>query len=198
MVITPSSHISYKVCAVGELGAGRHSWIDWIRAERGGYKTPMPFGTSISRIRLQGKVDSALIELKLFLWDVRAARWEDRDAIPVEYYNGSQGLLAFASATDGDLIKHIAKWHDRVYATAGAIPTVYVVTKADLLEQPAQSELEKKLRAELGKPVFLTSIRQQQFDPRSPLLQLGKELLEKTLRADGAGWSALEVTYCGV
>lgn len=147
--------IAIKVVIVGNGAVGKSSMIQ--RYCKGTFTKE--YKKTIGVDFLERQIECEGEEVRLMLWDT--AGQEEFDAITKAYYRGAQACVLAFSVTDRDSFEAIHSWKKKVEDECGAIPTILVQNKIDLMEQSViePEEVEMLSRA-LGCRLMLTSVKE--------------------------------------
>lgn len=146
-----------KVCVVGDGAVGKTSLI--IRYTEGHFRESyiMTVGTSFAVKELE--FGDTLVRLQL--WDL-AGQPHFSSVRPV-FYRGAAGIILVFDVTRRHTFDSLSAWYTEVSQVTGAVPSVLLANKMDLIDQRQVSVEEGKAYAErLGWGYFETSAKQGQ------------------------------------
>lgn len=121
--------IQKKVCMVGIYGTGKTSLVQRYIHSIFSAKYHSTVGVKIDR--KQVKVGTT--DVNLLLWDVEG-RTADQD-IPASYLRGAHAVFYVADGTRRETYEQLYELRDHVRASAGDVPSIVALNKADLKEQ---------------------------------------------------------------
>jgi small GTP-binding protein len=146
-----------KVCVVGDGAVGKTSLI--IRYTEGHFRESyiMTVGTSFAVKELT--FGDTLVRLQL--WDL-AGQPHFSSVRPV-FYRGAAGIILVFDVTRRPTFDAIPAWYTEVSTVTGAVPTVLLANKVDLVDQRQTSTEEGMAYAQqLGWGYFETSAKEGQ------------------------------------
>ena len=144
-----------KVCVVGDGAVGKTSLI--IRYTEGHFRESyiMTVGTSFAVKELN--FGDTLVRLQL--WDL-AGQPHFSSVRPV-FYRGAAGVILVFDVTRRQTFDNIPGWYDEVSGVTGAVPSVLIANKVDLIDQRQVTTEEGMAYAQqLGWGYFETSAKE--------------------------------------
>jgi small GTP-binding protein len=143
--------IQKKVCMLGAHGVGKTSLVRRYVHSIFSEKYHSTIGVKIDKREVQ--VDDRLV--KLLLWDV--AGEESNFSIPPSYMVGAAGGLLVIDGTRRETVETACDIFERLRSTAGDIPVVIVLNKADLADEWEIEDVS--LKCFEGRPVLKSSAK---------------------------------------
>ncbi len=124
-----------KVCLVGESGVGKTSLIRRFVLDTYGDTYIKTIGTKITRREvLVFPPGGRAVDVNLVIWDIMGDPGF-RDLLQDAYFQGARGVLAVADVTRAQTLPALGSWIDTARGTAGSVPVVTAVNKADLVDE---------------------------------------------------------------
>ncbi len=159
----PASHatvLKSKICLVGEQSVGKTSLI--LRFVHGVFNESyirtmgaMAFKKTVDLDSVRGRA----VRVDLSVLDIMGNR-TFLQLFQEAYFLGAGGILAVADLTHRSTLEALVEWVESVESTAGRLPTVLVLNKADLAsaEEVGASEIEEVAK-KLGSAHLRTSAK---------------------------------------
>ena len=121
--------IQKKVCLVGVFATGKTSLVRRFVYSKFSEKYHSTVGVKIDR----KTVDIGGVGVSLLLWDLEG---QDKfQSVQASYLRGSSGIIFVADGTRRETLTELNDLQTQVEETAGAVPSVVAVNKADLEDQ---------------------------------------------------------------
>lgn len=145
--------ISKKVCMLGGFSVGKTSLVERYVHSIFSEKYLSTVGVKISKKNLA--LDGT--DVTLVLWDL-----EGKDAyanVNLSYLRGAMGFFAVADGTRKETLEAAVTLRQTALKTAGDIPSILLVNKADMREQWEITDAMLAPLAQQGVQILLTSAK---------------------------------------
>lgn len=173
-----------KVCLIGEARVGKTSLIRQFVLNEFDERYLTTVGTNITKKTVQLKIPQAdlVVDMDLVIWDIMGQR-EYRDLLAGRYFEGAQGLLAVADATQQETLDALFDWIDRADRVASQIPVVVAMNKADLLESTEPAERAARGLAEAFNGDYLVTSAKTGANVEKVFLRLATMIATREIAA---------------
>jgi small GTP-binding protein len=145
--------IQKKICMLGTFAVGKTSLVQRFVESIYSDKYHTTVGVKIDKKLV--KVDER--EMMLLLWDIEGA--ETAHELRKSYLRGAAGYLLVADGTRNDTLYKALEMQERAQDTIGAVPYVFLINKADLIDEWDIDERESAALTEKGWHVIRTSAK---------------------------------------
>jgi len=140
-----------KVCMLGSFGVGKTSlvqrFVKSIFSEK--YHTTLGVKVDKKELQVEGQ------DVTMMLWDIHGE--EALKKVKMSYLRGASGYLLVIDGTRKETIDVALELRQRVNDEIGPLPLVFVLNKADLVDDWEITEGMEKGLAETGFPVLRSS-----------------------------------------
>jgi small GTP-binding protein len=145
--------IQKKICMLGTFAVGKTSLVQRFVESIYSDKYHTTVGVKIDKKLV--KVDEQ--EMMMLLWDIEGA--ETAHELRKSYLRGAAGYLLVADGTRNDTLYKALEIHERAQETIGPVPYVFLINKADLIDEWDIDERENTALVEKGWSIIRTSAK---------------------------------------
>lgn len=145
--------IQKKICMLGTFAVGKTSLVQRFVESIYSDKYHTTVGVKIDKKLV--KVDEQ--EMMMLLWDIEGA--ETAQELRKSYLRGAAGYLLVADGTRNETLYKALEIHNRAQETLGAVPYVFLINKADLIDEWDIDEREFDALTEKGWHTIRTSAK---------------------------------------
>ena len=145
--------IQKKICMLGTMAVGKTSLVQRFVQSIYSDKYHTTVGVKIDKKLVQ--VDQQ--EMMLLLWDVEGA--ESAHELRKSYLRGAAGYLLVADGTRRDTLYKALLIQTRAQETVGMVPFVFLINKADLVNEWDVDERETEALTQKGWHIIQTSAK---------------------------------------
>lgn len=145
--------IQKKICMLGTFAVGKTSLVQRFVESIYSDKYHTTVGVKIDKKLV--KVDER--EMMMLLWDIEGA--ETAHELRKSYLRGAAGYLLVADGTRNDTLYKALEIHERAQEAIGAVPYVFLINKADLIDEWDIDERENAALVEKGWHIIRTSAK---------------------------------------
>jgi len=159
--MTETKHVKTKVCLVGDNGVGKTSLIQRFVLDQFDDRYLVTIGTKVTTkdVQIYHPAQDVRIELNMAIWDIMGQEGF-REILRDACFHGAHGVLAVADLTRRETLDNLLEWIDAVDRTAGTVPVVIALNKADLADRAAYDRAEAhRIAGSLHADCLLTSAR---------------------------------------
>ncbi len=142
-----------KICILGAAGAGKTSLTAQFVYSKFSEKYLSTMGVKIDR----KKVVVGDTQVNLMIWDIHGE--EKFKKITSSYLRGASGLVMVVDGTRPETITIAKEILQRVEQDVGDLPYVWLLNKADLVDEWSLSERHLNDLKEMNKPIYHTSAK---------------------------------------
>lgn len=137
--MTASREIIKKICLLGDAAVGKTSLIKRYVYSMFDDKYITTIGTKVTKKSLpfDKTADGSKLEIRLTLliWDILGQKQYSR-LHPV-YYQGAEGALVVCDGSRPETLSSLDEWAKTFQEVVGPVPLIFLVNKADLVDQKA-------------------------------------------------------------
>ncbi len=150
---------SKKICLLGDFSVGKTSMVRRFVHNRFDDQYISTIGVKVSRKTVMVPRESAVVEMKLMVWDLAGSQ----DLVPVatSYLRGASGAILVCDMTRPATLAHLTGY---VSDLQGVMPSAYFVVAANKMDLTEEHQLTEEqianYAAELDAPYYLTSAKQ--------------------------------------
>lgn len=145
--------IQKKICMLGTMAVGKTSLVQRFVQSIYSDKYHTTVGVKIDKKLVQVGEQ----EMMMLLWDVEGA--ETAHELRKSYLRGAAGYLLVADGTRRDTLYKALEIQGRAQETLGPVPYVFLINKADLINEWDIDERERAALEEKGWHVIETSAK---------------------------------------
>lgn len=133
----------WKVCLIGSTSVGKTSLVRRFVVDAFDDRYMTTLGTKVSKkslaLAFPGAAGPMIVDLSI--WDIMGQH-SLMELLKDAYFSGAHGILAVADLTRRSTLDDLYTWVQSVERTAGPVPRVVAVNKADLAERAAFSRAD--------------------------------------------------------
>jgi len=187
--LTASREIIKKICLLGDAAVGKTSLIKRYVYSMFDDKYITTIGTKVTKKSIaynkQHAGQPTEIRLTLLIWDILGQKQYSR-LHPV-YYQGAEGALVVCDGSRPETLSSLEEWTATFQEVVGPVPLIYLVNKADLIDQKAFDTKGVEALCAQHKARWMFSSAKDGLNVDNAFTQLGDDLanryLEKTKAA---------------
>ncbi len=179
--------LKVKISLVGEAAVGKTSLIRRFVLDEFDDRYISTLGAKVSKkeMLVEDSDTAATVNLVMMIWDIMGEK-HIRDLLREAFFTGTQGIIAVCDVTRYSTLRELDNWVQSVYEVVGAVPVVYAVNKADLMDEVlllfGERDLEESTAA-FEAPYFFTSAKTGE-KVGEIFATLGEEIVRRQLTRD--------------
>jgi len=150
-----------KLCLLGDPAVGKTSLIKKYIYNVFDDKYITTIGTKVTKKEVtlhEAAQDKRDMLMTMLIWDILGQREHSR--LHAMFYQGAEGAMIVCDITRMDTVRNMRVWVESFKAVVGDVPMIFLLNKADLLDQETfdKSEIEKLVK-EYKMPYLFTSAK---------------------------------------
>lgn len=177
--------LKVKISLVGEAAVGKTSLIRRFVLEEFDDRYISTLGAKVSKkeFLVEDGDSGAVVNLVMMIWDIMGEK-HIRDLLREAFFTGTQGIIAVCDVTRYSTLRELDNWVQSVYEVVGAVPVVYAVNKADLMDEVLLLFGERELQestAAFEAPFYFTSAKTGE-KVEEVFSTLGEEIVKQQMK----------------
>ena len=150
-----------KLCLLGDPAVGKTSLIKKYIYNVFDDKYITTIGTKVTKKEInlpEAAPDGRDMLMTMLIWDILGQREHSR--LHAMFYQGAEGVMIVCDITRMDTVRNMRVWVESFKAVVGEVPIIFLLNKADLLDQETfdKSEIEKLVK-DYKAPYLFTSAK---------------------------------------